>query len=120
MTRSPERLVHPLKVYDGIELMFSGRTTLLRLEQPEKQPSPKFCKDEGITNSLRRDGEDRPRMPSETLALLQRICCTFLLPSNKPVAMVEPERERPGITAQETCAIHESFMAYGRNGGTYG
>ena len=51
MTRSPDKPVHPLKVFDGIEPMFSGRTTLLRLEQPEKQPSPRFCKDEGITNS---------------------------------------------------------------------
>ena len=51
MTRLPERLVHPPKAENGIELMFSGKTTLLRLEQLVKQPSPRFCTEEGITNS---------------------------------------------------------------------
>ena len=45
-----------------------------------------------------------PRMGGMTIRKENCASFSFLLPSSKPVAMVLPERERPGITAQ-ACAI---------------
>ena len=39
MTRSPERLVHPLKAFDGITLRASDNLRLVNPEQPLKADS---------------------------------------------------------------------------------
>ena len=56
-----------------------------------------------VSSPLAASSSVSPRIGASTMRNENCATAVFLLPSNRPVAMVDPERERPGMAAQ-ACA----------------